>query len=186
MNSFTVTIGAIHIVLTGKVLQNLYEKKQRNPLLPDEGTILRHIQEMRRLGGIPAIVTSNREGKNQLLLYIPSYSYHLLLYELPQRDAYTVAYVDTLYLREHERLSQGALLLQAQDWILHRELRTVPRGGTNFWNYIAQKWQILEQQRQQTSPQQQQQALSQAHENYLDTLADLIEVTHHLEQEKTA
>src|SRR6266567_916964 len=118
MNSFTVTIGPIHIVLTGKVLQNLYEKKQRNPLLPDEGTILRHIQEMRRLGGIPAIVTSNREGKNQLLLYIPSYSYHLLLYESPQGDAYTVAYVDTLYLREHERLSQGALLLQAQDWVL--------------------------------------------------------------------
>jgi len=160
------------------------KKKQRNPLLPDEGTILRHIQEMHRLGGIPAIVPAIAKGKNQLLLYIPSYSYHLLLYESPQRDAYTVAYVDTLYLREHERLSQGALLLQAQDWILHRELRTVPRGGTNSWHHIAQKWQILEQQRQQTSPQLQQQALSQAHKNYLDTLADLIEVAHRLEARK--
>ncbi|MDQ2905262.1 MAG: hypothetical protein M3Y81_17160, partial [Chloroflexota bacterium] len=95
-----VPVGEIHLVLTAKAAQNMYEKRKRYPYLPEPGVMLGELQEMNRLGGIPAIVNTRRDGKNQLLLYITITGYYLALYESSHGDGYTIGYVDSLNLYE--------------------------------------------------------------------------------------
>src|SRR5260370_5851080 len=182
MNRNCVPVGLINIAMVENVLRNLFEKKQRYPYLPDPNSMLVDLQELNHQGGIPAIVTKNRDGKNQLLLY--TFSYYLALYESPHRDGYTIAYLDSLNLREHERLSKGALRIQAQEWHLHQELKLIPQGNSNFWDAIYQAWRTFEMQSQQAHVQNEQEGLTHAYERYLDTIDDLIEVTPQLEKDR--
>jgi signal recognition particle GTPase len=181
VQKYTVPVGPLYIVLTDKVLQSLLEKKQRYPYLPDWNRLLADLQAMSSLGGVPATVR-DYQGKNQLLLYTSMY--YLALYETNFRDGYMVAHVDSLNLREHERLCKGALWLHAQAWSLWDDVRSMPKGGSNAWDKIYQAWLDLERQRQLANPQEQQQQLTYAHERFLDEVNDLIEVTHQIEQAK--
>ncbi|MDQ2713470.1 MAG: AAA domain-containing protein [Chloroflexota bacterium] len=184
MHRADVSVGNIHLVLTAKVAQNLYEKRIRYPYLPEPGVMLGELQEMNRLEGIPAIVNTRRNGENQLLLYITAY--YLVLYESLHGDGYRIAYVDSLNLYEHERLSKGALRIYAQNWYLHHEAREIPQGNNNFWQGISAAWLSFERQRQHAAPGAAQEELTHAHEHYLDMLEDLIEVTHQLDQDKNS
>lgn len=184
VNKAGVTVGDIHLVLTNKVAQNLYEKKRRYPYLPDPNSLFIELQGMNQNGGIPAIVGKKRDDTKQLFLYTSFY--YLVLYESPYGDGYTVGYVDSLNLQEHERLSKGALRIVARNWYLHQELREIPRGISNFWNDISSAWLSFERQRQQISPEEKQDELTHAHEHYLDMLEELIEVTHQLDEEKNS
>lgn len=182
MNSFNVSIGPVSIVLTAKALQSLLEQKQRYPYLPDFDSLQADLYTINKQGGIPAIVIQNRQGKEQLLLYTSSY--YITLYESSHHDGYTVGSVDSLNLREHERLSKGALRLRAYAWFLLPELRAIPRGSNNFWTQIHRAWHDFELFCQQTNPQVKQQ-LFHAHERYLDMIDDLIDVTRQLEEDKS-
>jgi len=182
VNRNYVRVGLIHMAMSENVLRNLFEKKQRYPYLPDPNSMLVDLQELNYQGGVPAIVTKNRDGKNQLLLY--TFSYYLALYESSHRDGYTIAYLDSLSLREHERLSKGALWIQAQAWCLHQELKLIPQGNSNFWDAIHQAWRTFETQSQQAHAQNEQEGLTHTYERYLDTIDDLIEVTCQLEQDR--
>lgn len=182
LNAF-VPVGPIHMVLTDKIAQTIREKKRRYPFLPDDANvILRDLFEMNAHGGVPAVVHRRRDGAEQLLLYTPTY--FLALYTSPHGDGYNIGYVDALNLVEHERLSKGALRVQAQYWQCHRELKDIPQGNSNFWDVIQGGWQHFEQQRQLATPEAQQEELTLVHEHYLDLLEDLVDVTHQLEQDK--
>lgn len=180
VQSFNVSVGSIHVVITDKVVQALHEKKKRYPYLPEPDVMLRELQEVRQQGGIPAIVHRKKDGKEVLHLYTSTY--YLALYETSHRDGYTVGYIDTLNLQEHERLSKGALRLYVQSWFLYHDVRDMQKGNSNHWDSISSAWDNFE--RQQRSPQDQQEELTSVHEHYLDVIEDLIEVTHQLEQEK--
>src|SRR5579883_292269 len=180
MQRSDVNVGAIHMVMSGNVLQRLLEKKQRYPYLPEPAAMLADLHEMNRGEGVPAIISTNREGKEQLLLYAASY--YLALYESSHRDGYTIGYVDSMNLHEHARLSKGAIHIRAQGWYLYQDVRQIPPGNKNFWTIIYQSWCQLERQKQQAAPQALQEELTHTHERYLDTVEDLIEATHDLEQ----
>jgi hypothetical protein len=183
MNRLHVPVGLIHMVLTDNIAQKFYEKKQRYPYLPTPEAMLRDLLQMNMHGGIPAIVNKRRDGDERLLLYTDSY--YLALYDSSRHDGYTIGHLDSLNLQEHERLSRGSLRIQAQGWLLHRELRDIPPGNQNFWGNIYTAWQHLERQRQQASPEAMPEDLTHAHEHYLAVLEDLLEITHQLEQDKS-
>jgi AAA domain len=184
VNKVGVPVGDIHLVLTNKVAQTIYEKKKRYPYLPDPNTLLSEVQRMNTSGGIPAIAGKKRDNTDQLFLYTSSY--YLVLYESSRHDGYVIGHVDSLNLQEHERLSKGALRIQARNWYLHEELRAIPQGNRNFWNDISSAWFNFERQRQQISPEIKQDELTHAHEHYLDVLEDLVDVTHQLDEAKNS
>ncbi len=178
VNKLNVAVGHIHMAMSDRVAQNLRERKIRYPYLPEPETMLAQLQEMNWHGGIPALVGKKRDGTDQLFLYTSSY--YLVLYRSSQHDGYSIGHLDSLNLQEHERLSKGALRIQAQGWYLHQELKEIPKGNHNFWDTIYSAWQQLERQ----SPEDKQEELTHAHEHYLTVLDDLIDVAHQLEQDK--
>jgi AAA domain len=184
VNKTGVSVGDIHLVLTGRIAQTFYEKKKRYPYLPDPNTLLPELQEMNTNGGIPAIVGKKRDNTDQLFLYTSSY--YLVLYESSRHDGYVIGYVDSLNLQEHERLSKGTLRIRARNWYLHQELRDIQQGNQNFWNVISSTWVNFERQREQTSPEVKQDELTHVHEHYLDVLEELVDVTHQLDEEKNS
>ena len=183
MNRLHVPVGPIHMALTDKIAQKFYEKRQRYPYLPTPEAMLRDLLEMNIYGGVPAVINKRRDGTEKLLLYTDSY--YLALYDSSLHDVYTIGHLDSLDLQALGRLRRGALRIQAQDWILHRELRDIPRGNQNFWGTICAAWQDFESQRQKVSTEVKQEELTHAHEHYLAVLEDLLEVTHQLEQERS-
>jgi hypothetical protein len=170
------------MVMPDKVVQTLWEKKQRYPYLPDQQTLLRTLWEMNSQGGIPAVI-GQYQGKEQLLLYTDAY--YLALYETSWHDGYNIATLDIRNLNEFNRLSKGVLWIRAQEWHLCSELKSIPHGSSNYWDVINRSWQELELTRQQHKKQQeQQQEFTYKYEQYLDMVEDLIEVNRQLEQEK--
>ncbi|MBO0784060.1 MAG: hypothetical protein J2P37_35080, partial [Ktedonobacteraceae bacterium] len=127
------------------------------------------------------MISRDREGELRLQLYASTY--YLALYRSSQGDGYRIRFLDSRNLGEHERLSRGAIWIQAQGWELHSELREIDKGSSNFWDHIYRAWRDFEVQRS-VSQEELQEGLSYAHEHYLDTVEALIELTHRLEQDK--
>jgi hypothetical protein len=175
-------IGPIDLVLSPNALLKLLEKKRRHPHLPEPLQIKADLQELGRQGGVPAVITVHK-GKEMLFLYTSSY--YLATYPTTQGDGYTVSYVEPLDLHEHERLGRGALILQTPYWEIYSELRQLPRRS-NHWHTLQNQWRYLEAQRRQVSTQtvQELETLTPAHENYLNAISTLVEVTRRLEQDK--
>ncbi len=180
MNDRILQVGALHLVLSKKVHETLSEKRSRYPYLPDWQQLLYDLQMGNQQGSIPIILNRRLTNDDQLLLYTDTY--YLVLYPSPLQDGYRIGYVDVLNLREHERLSKGALRLRASGFYLYDELREIPKGNTNFWAQINQSWRSFE--LQQESEQGPQPDFTYAHQQYLDKIEALIDVTYQLEQEK--
>ena len=181
MNDSNITVGYMHLVLSDNVLWKLDEKRQQYSYLPDRDTMLADLYALNSQSGVPATI-GNYKGKQQLLLYTSLY--YVVLYESSYRDGYVVASLEPLGLRGHERLVKGALRIHAPSWSVFPELRMIPRGSSSYWDSITQAWRRLELQIQQASSQPAQEELSYAHERFLDTVEDLVEMTYQLEQEK--
>jgi len=175
-------IGPIDLVLSPNALWKLREIKIRYPHLPEPLQIKADLQELGRQGGVPAIITVH---KGQEMLFLYTSSYYLAMYPTTQGDGYRVSYVEPLDLHEHERLGRGALMLQTPYWEIYSELRQLPRRS-NHWHTLQNQWRYLEAQRRQVSAQivQELETLTPAHENYLNAISTLVEVTRRLEQDK--
>src|SRR5689334_19040154 len=159
MHNLKIAVGPLHLVLNDRALQNLLDKRQRYPYLPRPESILTELGVLNQ-GGIPATIRQY-DGKEQLLLYTPSY--YLALYPSLRGDGYLIAYLDSLNLREHKRLTEGVLRIQALGWHLHRELTAIPAGSNNYRSNIWHSWQTLELQKQQGASQHQQEAITHVH-----------------------
>ena len=176
-------IGFIELVLGPKILQKLWERKRIHPHLPEPSQIVTDFQALGGKGGVPAAVQLNKQGEAMLLLY--TLSYYLAAFTTAQGDGYRISYIEPLDLREHERLSKGVLMLQTPNWRICDDVRNL-LGKPNYWSTIQGQWRALEEWRRRAGAEagQELEGLAPAHENYLNTLSTLVEVTHKLEQDK--
>lgn len=184
MNRIQVNVGAIHLSLSMNVAQKLQEKKRRYPHLPEPVQIVADFRELSNQGGVPATI-KKQEGKNpQLLLYTSSY--YLGAYPSDHNDGYLVSHVDVLSLYEHERLRKGVLMVKAMAWNIYQSLNQFPPGNTNHWDMLWNAWHHQEMLNKQAKDEAQGAAeiLTPAHENYLNNISMLIDVTRALEQDK--
>lgn len=184
MNRIQVNVGAIHLSLSMNVAQKLQEKKRRYPHLPEPVQIAADFHALSNQGGVPATI-KKQEGKNpQLLLYTSSY--YLGAYPSDHNDGYIVSHVDVLSLSEHERLRKGVLMVKAMSWNMYQALNQFPPGNTNHWDLLWNTWQHQEMLNKQAKDEAQgtTEILTSAHENYLNTISMLIDVTRALEQDK--
>ncbi|RZQ64823.1 DEAD/DEAH box helicase [Amycolatopsis suaedae] len=123
--------------------------------------------------GVPATLSEPRKGGGSRSLRLYTRTYVVVLYASREGDAYTVAAISPLGLRDHDTLARGCLLLRSS-WSPVAELRLVPRGSHARWDRIQQGWSVLVQRLggEQVLP-----TRNAKHLDFLDTLDRLIDKT---------
>ncbi len=174
----------LHIAFSANWSEQWVEKKQRFPYLPDYQQALAELGELSQQEGVPAILSRNTRGKETLRVY--GSDYYLGLYPSSRGDGYTLGYINPLDLRSHEDLARGTLFLKGPGYRLYPQLSYIPAGSTNYWEYLQRTWNALEEQKRAARAMagQAPARLTPEHENYLNTIDTLIDVTSQLEQDK--
>jgi hypothetical protein len=188
MQSLTVDVGNLFLVPSRSMLESLSQKQLHHPDLPDPMRIIADLQTVTRHGGVAVVLTTNRNGTEKLQVY-PTPNYYIDLYQSNQGDGYSIGRIDPLDLHEMERLAKGSLRVRAAGWHIRQQFKDIPPGQSNHWRTISAQWHALEAQIRRTRNATEQEspdpdALTPAHERYLDTLDTLIDVTRQLEKEK--
>ncbi|QXJ20316.1 ATP-binding protein [Actinomadura graeca] len=87
--------------------------------------------EPKRAGGDPSLV-----------LYLPSCTVRLFL--TPKyRDAYSIASVNPIRMRDHQRLARGCLLVRPALWRLAFDVHAIPRPSDSHWGPLTAEWRLL-------------------------------------------
>lgn len=118
-------------------------------------------------------------GRDPSLLVYGS-TYVLRLYLRPRRDAYTIAAITPLRLRDHDRLARGCLLLQRVRWRAVYVPARIPSGSNGFWPVLLHEWAQLAESLVMPGgvP-----ALTPAHERFLDSVSRVIDATERITKE---
>ncbi|MBK1785502.1 DEAD/DEAH box helicase [Prauserella cavernicola] len=146
----------------------LHRQARDNPGLPaGVAQIAQHLAER---DGVPATV-EEMSGSRSLKLY--TYGYVVGMFPTRDADAYTLAWITPLRLRDHQDLARGHLLIRAT-WRTVTELRHVPQGSSAQWPQLTGEWAKLQ---RTTGDQRGVPDLDPAHERFLDTLDRLIDTT---------
>ena len=184
MNTYTCSLGAIHLVLHESVWQGMSAQKERFarwPVSPAE--LQADLSAFHQ--GVPAFMQEGRgkyEGQNQILICTPAY--YFLAVPSKYNEGYFVPWMEPLTLHQHERLARGALLLKAAAWHVHTGYGTIPPGSKNNLAQVLHAWQTLQSQVEAVSPPTY--TLTPVQESYLNTISRLIDVTRELVLDKAA
>lgn len=94
--------------------------------------------------GVPVTFSEPKPGKDDwsLLAYTRHYVIRLFLTG-KYGDAYSIASVLPLRLRDHHRLAEGHLLVRARGWLTVETTRDIPQGVTSGWEDLVRAWDAL-------------------------------------------
>jgi hypothetical protein len=137
----------------------------------DIGTIQAELNGRR---SVSVSVDRPRTAGGDPSLLIHGSAYVLRLYLRDRGDAYTIASVTPLRLRDHDRLARGCLLLQHVGWRMAYTPMHIPHGSHGHWQRLLYEWEQLTDSMAVVggAP-----ALAPAHERFLDTVARVIDAT---------
>ena len=184
MNIVMCPVEKMHLVLDKNVWQQMPTQREqfaRWPTTPAE--LQADLNAFER--GVPTLAQVGQgkyEGQKQLVFCTPAY--HFLAVSTKDNNAYFVPWMEPLGFREHERLVLGVLMVKSTGWQVHTGPETVPKQGNNSLAQIWRAWQSLEVQIRPES--QSSRTLAPSHENYLNTVSTLIDVTRELMRDKAA
>ncbi|WP_181771597.1 DEAD/DEAH box helicase [Amycolatopsis pittospori] len=130
-----------------------------------------------RSDGVAATVDEPRENGDDRSLLLYTRDYRVRLFRTRRGDAFTVAGIDPIRLKDHDRLAQGCLRLRAR-WHAVLEPRQVPQGSDAQWPALLSAWTRLLRTRgdEQAVP-----TVSAAQAAFLDTLDHLIDTKREME-----
>lgn len=133
----------------------------------------------KRTGGVAATVDKPNENGRDPSLMLYTRDYCVRLFPSRDGDAYTVAAVRPIRLKDHDTLAQGCLRVQAR-WHAVLEFRQVPQGSNAYWARLRAAWTQLGNARggQHAVP-----VLNAAQTGFLDTLDRLIDTTQRIAAE---
>lgn len=117
-----------------------------------------------------------------LLVHGPTYVIRLYLRRNlgDNGDAYTIAAITPMRLRDHDRLARGCLLLRPVSWRVVYTPRDIPDGSKGYWPTLLHEWAQLSDSVAVTggAP-----ALTPAHEQFLDSVSRVIDATERITKE---
>jgi hypothetical protein len=132
--------GPLALVPSESLRQKLASERARHPYLPDFDAMVRQLNEL-HADGVPARVEATR-GQHRLLVYGPNWVAALF----PTRfdDAYLIAALMPLGVRDHDRLANGAVWLRPAQWLLFADLRSLKHDRfQSYWAEISSAWSDL-------------------------------------------
>ncbi|MCH6163240.1 DEAD/DEAH box helicase [Streptomyces marispadix] len=95
-----------------------------------------------RADGVPTTFDEPRDGGDWSLL-LHGRTYVVRLFLTRRQDAYTIASVNPLRIRDHHRIAQGSLLLRPAGWHPVHEHRQIPPGSQSYWPLLVHEWEQL-------------------------------------------
>jgi hypothetical protein len=121
---------------------------------------------------------ASRRGDASLLVH--GSTYVMRLYLRDRGDAYTIASVTPLRLRDHDRLARGCLLLTRVRWRMAYTPMEIPAGSHSHWQILLAEWGRLADGLAEAASAP---ALTAAHERFLDTMSRVIDETERITKE---
>ncbi len=112
--------------------------RDRVPQSPDD--IARDLGALNSEGGVPSILSEPLPGKSDWSVLLYTRRYLVRLFVTKFGDAYTMASVAPLRLRDHQRLAQGYLLTRPSAWLVADSPRAIPPGSTSGWDTLVAGW----------------------------------------------
>jgi hypothetical protein len=170
--------GPVAVVPSQKAIDQLTRDQWQRPSTPDPVGLVAEVSYLSANGGVPARVEVKGDTP-RLVVYTERYV--LWLYVTDYGDGYRLGHLAPVGFRDHERLLNGAMLLQtAAGWHAYHHVRDIGirRGYSAHWNLIVQAWATV------TSAAGASPALPPHHSRYLDLLAEVVEATRDIEVAK--
>jgi hypothetical protein len=156
--------------------------RQQYPHLPEPGTLLQELNRLTTLGGVPAGLET-RQGRQWLRVYTSRAS--VGLYPSSRNDAWVIAFMDPIRLRDHGVLSRGVsrgvLRLAPQTWHYQAVLAQLPPGYRTFQPEIERAWRMVG---QATAPHTAEPATPARYGQFCDDLYDVIEAGRQIDAAK--
>ena len=154
----------------GNLYQQFQEYSGREGFPRSPYDIVRDVAQPR--DGVPLTFSEPMPGKDDwsLLAYTRHYVVRLFLTG-KYGDAYSIASVMPLRLRDHQRLAEGHLLVRAPGWLTVDTTRDIPDRVTSGWEQLVQAWDALTSDLAVTAPP------TPPQEDFLRQLGDVIDAT---------
>jgi hypothetical protein len=129
---------------------------------------------------VSVTVDNPRSSRRDPSLLVHGSTYVMRLYLRERGDAYTVASVTPLRLRDHDRLARGCLLLQQVGWRMAYTPLEIPAVSHSHWQTLLSEWDRLTDGLASAAGAP---ALTTAHERFLDTVSRVIDETERIARE---
>jgi hypothetical protein len=129
---------------------------------------------------VSVTVDQPRSASRDPSLLVYGSTYVMRLYLRERGDAYTIASVTPLRLRDHDRLARGCLLLHRVGWRLAYTPMEIPAGSHSHWQTLLSEWGQLTDGLATAAGAP---ALTAAHEQFLDTVSRVIDETERIAKE---
>ena len=92
-------------------------------------------------GGVPITLSEPLPNKTDWSVLAHTRRYLVRLFVTKKyADAYTIASIAPLRLRDHQRLAQGCLLVRPRKWLAVNSPQEIPQGTASGWNLITREW----------------------------------------------
>lgn len=172
--------GQLVLVLGRNVRDTTERKRASHPCVPASPRQW-HIDLNTATGGVAATYRKGKGGRNgdSLALHLGSYLIGIYPRSPAQGratpDSYNLGYVNPLRLRDHDLLSESAVVIKPQRWLLVSDAREIPHGSESFWVVIKNEFDKAGSTTGPASPQAT--PVTSDHTRYLDRLDDVIDAT---------
>jgi hypothetical protein len=121
--------------------------------------------------GVPVIMNPPKGDKSNWSLLVHTRHYVTRLFATRAGDAYSIASLSPLRLRDHERLAEGHLLVRPRGWQAVNTLQEIPPSTSSGWPQLMSAWDALSADLAVSAPP------TAPQEEYLSTLDAVIDAT---------
>jgi AAA domain len=95
-------------------------------------------------GGVPVTLDDPLPGKTDWSVLVHTRRYMIRLFLTGKyEDAYSIASISPLRLRDHQRLAEGYLLARPRRWRVVSSVREIPQGADPGWGALTSGWDAL-------------------------------------------
>lgn len=140
----SVTFRSSLVLVSGMRLESqLLDLARRAGFPRSPYDVARDLDELNAAGGVPVTLSEPRPGSDDWSALLHTRRYLLRLFTTKYGDAYTIASITPLRLRDHQRLAQGYLLARPPRWHLVPSPEDIPRGTDSGWSTLVAGWDAL-------------------------------------------
>jgi hypothetical protein len=128
--------------------------------------------------GVPVTLSPPKQGKDNWSLLVHTRRYVVRLFLAGKYgDAYSIASLAPLRLRDHQRLAEGYLLVRPRGWLTVNSTYDIPQGTRSGWQQLVSAWDALTADLAVSAPP------TTAQDEFLRTLSAVIDATERISTE---
>jgi len=130
-----------------------------------------HLNALTVAGGVPVTLDKPLPGKTAWSVLVHARRYVIRLFLSGKyQDAYSIASISPLRLRDHQRLAAGYLLTRPARWVVVSSVGEIPQGADPGWGALTSGWDTLASMATTAPP-------TEEENGFLGTLGEVIDAT---------